>query len=380
MRKQQLSIWIAVGMISLIARPAFLEAQYVVPEPRTSYYFYYGPGTALSAQVHAQADLVRAAGEASVNYARARERHARAYRQEIANSVAKVRAHWERRRIGEEERAKRAFDYLKSKRKANRKRWERLRDHPDLQLQAIANGKALNFLLDRLSVTMFGSQFTLADLEGHKELTEEYPLNQATLRGLRLQRTYGGGELRVFRATDGKALQVIWWPYVLREDKFEQERERFEHARKRAVEVAAEEGELPKEIVEELYVALQELQEALYKQAEENSTSNELGTRIETWQRYKVAERFLKRLAGRIERLRTTADPSAFDGSRRFEGKDLPDLLSFMAHNGLRFAPATPGDEPAYHRVFGMMRKLYKGVADEDPGLRKERESSPFHD
>jgi hypothetical protein len=115
---------------------------------------YASPATALSAQIRAEAVYLRAWGETQVNLAEARRIRAQAVRQEIANSVQRVHAYWERRAIGEAEHFKRAYHHLDSRRLINSKTWERLRDHPDLNGPAVDNGNALNFLLHRLSGTL----------------------------------------------------------------------------------------------------------------------------------------------------------------------------------------------------------------------------------
>src|SRR5437764_1381230 len=71
--------------------------------PRTNWGYYASPVDPIAARIRAEASLVRAYGEATVNMAQAREVRAQAIRQEIANSVEYAKAYWERREFYEAE-------------------------------------------------------------------------------------------------------------------------------------------------------------------------------------------------------------------------------------------------------------------------------------
>jgi hypothetical protein len=67
---------------------------------------------------------------------------------------------------------------------------------------------------------------------------------------------------------------------------------------------------------------------------------------------YIQARRFLGGLEGAFKALR---DPNAGNQvNQRWapQGRSVAELVDFMGKNGLRFAAATPGDEPAYRHLY----------------------------
>jgi hypothetical protein len=102
---------------------------------------------------------------------------------------------------------------------------------------------------------------------------------------------------------------------------------------------------------------------------------------MKSYREYRTAESFLRSLDGQIGRLQTTGAADALVGRLGFspekDGRDLMALLTYMARNGVEFAPAVPGHEPSYHRIFAMMRDLYATVADDDPAIRPGQTSKP---
>ncbi len=67
---------------------------------------------------------------------------------------------------------------------------------------------------------------------------------------------------------------------------------------------------------------------------------------------YVQARRFLGGLEGAVKALR---DPNAGNQVNQKwapQGRNVAELVDFMGKNGLRFAPATPGDEPAYRHLY----------------------------
>ena len=344
--------------------PCAAEAQVVVVRGSGYAWGHFSPYDAISSRVYAQAELIRAGGAADVDYATARAIRAVAVRQEIANSVERVRAYWDRKAIGEAERMKRAYHHLESKRKRNSQTWDRLKNHPDLNGPGIVNGTALNFLLHRLSGTVLAYEFANKDAKSASQLVSQLQLTSKTLHGLNLRQAVPGGERLVFRADEGIGLRVDWWPPSLRDPALVSQRSGFEKSRQ-ALVTDAKDGTISDEAIAALDVALLDLREAF----ERRSTRDErFRDGMKSWQMHKQADVFIKSLAGEIGRVRNTADASAFDGSLRFDGRDLISLLKYMSRNGLDFAPASPGEEDAYYATFAMMRDLFVTVT-EDEGL-----------
>jgi hypothetical protein len=321
---------------------------------------YYGsPATAISARIHAEADLVRAYGEASLDHAYARDVRAQAVRKEIANSVEYVKAYWERRSIYEAEKMKRYVAPLQRKEIQDSKTWALLKDHPELNGPSIVEGRALNFLLARLSGGVLAYQFSMSKTALDARTLDQLHLSAQTLHSLRLRQELAGGQQLVFRADEGVPVSVEWWPYLLRDDGFAMERKAFDRARKNAMTEASS-GTVSNSADRELLAAFNELDRkftARYPREKRVKTA-------ELHQHYLMARRFLQSLSGEILRVQTAGTLSSAD-NLRFSGDNLVSLLTHMSRHGLDFAPARPGDEAAYHSVFRMLRDIYITVADD---------------
>ncbi|MBW3541271.1 MAG: hypothetical protein KY476_13470 [Planctomycetes bacterium] len=332
---------------------------------------------AVTARIHAQADLIRAVGTAAKNVAEAREIRARAYRAEIANEVYRVEAYWKRKSIAEAELMARQFDRAKHERRSNFKAWERLKNFPELNGPGIENGSALNFLLHRLSATFLAVKFdNPGDDKNRQAIADQLRLSPEMLHNLRLRQHRTGGQHHIFRADEGIALAVDWWPYALREDEFAAHRRRFHRARER-VSAEAAAGDISNEAIREFDQALADMKEAFDRSySRRNRHSDRHGSRMNTWQHYRTASLFLSSLSGEILRLQTTGSTQAFDGSLKFTGHDLVELITYMSRNGLDFAPAQPGEEHSYHDAFAMLRDVYTTVADDDEGAAPPEDGS----
>lgn len=326
---------------------------------------------ALASRVYAQAEFVRASGSAAVDFATAREIRAKAISKEIENSVARVRAYWDRRAIGEAERLKRAHNHLRGLRKRNSKTWERFKYHPELSNAGIVKGTALNFLLHRLSGTVLAYEFSLAGPMDRLANLKELEVTPKTLHNLRMRQRLPGGERLIVRAGTGEALDIDWWPLALRDPQFDKQRTAFQEARRVVVDESHVGAVSPKRI-QELDVALLDLHgafEEFYNQKRRKLTN------FRSWSEHTTADSFLKSLIGEVGRLKATGSVEAFDGSMKFPGNDLFSLLRFMSRHGLDFAPATPGGESAYHEVFKMMRDLYVTASEDDQSIRVDEKA-----
>jgi hypothetical protein len=157
------------------------------------------------------------------------------------------------------------------------------------------------------------------------------PLQQDTLEHINLTTgvtNAGAGILR--------NLERFAWPAVLRTAAFKNPRDSIEKFAQQAVQQAAS-GPVDAETVKGLTdgVAAMEL---------------ELKNRVAdlTPTEYVQGMRYLRELKGSF---RTLDDPNAaayLKGKFRAQGNNVAELVAFMSANGLRFAPAVSGDEPAY--------------------------------
>jgi hypothetical protein len=341
---------------------------------RRGYGNYYGAVDALASRVFAQAEFLRASGEASVNYATAREIRARAVRLEIENSVARVEAYWERKAIGEAERYKRRTNLLDSKRRQNSKTWDRLKNHPDVNGPAIANGRALNFLLHRLSASILAYEYS-RDYSGDGDrVAQQLALPPNIMAGLQLRQHLSNGKSLIFTSDDPAPLKVDWWPHSLRGDDFEAYRADFAKQRQQVVKEARQ-GKVSNKSLRAINESFMRLSDEFRKQ---NNWQRRHSNGLRSWEQFKQSDSFLKSMWGEIGRLQSVGDISFLDGDLKFDagrdGGNLVALLRFMSRNGLDFAPSKPGGENSYHFIFAMMRDLYANVADEDESLKPQTE------
>lgn len=371
---------IVASLFSLAVDAAMAQNRrnYVARGRGPAYYSgWYSPVDALAARVHAQAHLVRASGAAAVDYAAAREIRADAIRKEIRNSVERVSAYWERRNIGEAERARRHVDMDTLRRRRNGATWQHLKNHPDLNGPAITSGRAMNFLMYRLSSTVLMRDVSKPQSSLDQSTLSHFQLSPEVLRNLRLRQNAGNGEGLVFRATEGIPLDVNWWPFVLRGKEFDTTRRAFTEARQAVVADAAD-GNLSRESMQKLELALLDLSTE-YRQ--HYTRKRRLQDGIRSFQQARAGEVFLESLDFEIARLQTTGAANSFDQSLRFDpkrdGSDLLALVQFMARGGLEFAPVQPGEEPAYFTTFQLMRDLYLTVAEDDEGANVPNKEQP---
>ncbi len=337
------------------------------------YYGYHSPYSILSSRIYSQASLLHESGHAAVNFAIARDIRAQAYRKEIANSLERVKVYWKKIEIFEKERFKRAISREDNKRLGNSKTWRRLKNHPDLTGHSIKNGKALNFLLTRLSGSVLAYEFSKNSSSPGDPAQQALMLDKETLHSLTLRQRLSGGDQSLFRADDGQPLDIGWWPHSLRGDKFKVSRDIFAAERKVVIK-EAKEGTISNKALNDLMEAFLNLSEQFHTYY--NKERRHKGG-VSTWSKYKRSDLFLKSLWGEIGLLETTGDISTLDAGLSLplgkEGGSLLVLLRYMSRNGLDFAPAKPNDVQAYHRVFIMMRDLYINVADDDEALQPQR-------
>jgi hypothetical protein len=85
---------------------------------------------------------------------------------------------------------------------------------------------------------------------------------------------------------------------------------------------------------------------------------------------YIEARRYLNQVADAVAAL---SDPKVgyyFNPNWAGKARNVADLVGYMARSGLRFAAATPGDEPAY-------TALYRALADFDAAMPQAAKSPP---
>jgi hypothetical protein len=84
---------------------------------------------------------------------------------------------------------------------------------------------------------------------------------------------------------------------------------------------------------------------------------------------YLTGKRFLEKLEGSVNQLQQPGVSKFLSGSYAARGRTIPELVMNMSNQGLRFAPANPGSEPAYHALYNAMVS-YSAGAESASGFR----------
>jgi hypothetical protein len=340
--------------------------------PRRISWSVYDPYYSMTSRVYAQADLIRAQWKAAASFAAAQQRNAQARSRAIANWEQAIRTEWEIRLLKEKKKLElnharqiAKLKYLNDQKWESSRTWEKYKNHPELSSYNIRSGKALNFLLSRLAASALDYEFDENDSRYGSAALNEVTLDDELLSHVTL--TQGGYEFPANREVRDKIDQ---WPYLLRWDDFRSERSAFDEARQQVVQESESNGDVSVK-------SIQKLQDAQMQLAKKFYFSSKVWDWVRQHRRYTQREdamRFLAQLDREIKRLQETGDIRPFQGRSGYDpaadGKHLIALLTFMNRNGIEFAPAKPGSEFAYQRLFVMMRAVYLTVADEDESIK----------
>ena len=314
--------------------------------------------TPMGDYITAEARYVRAQGLFLESAAIARKVNAEAVAIEIDNSVAYVKAYWERKRIWEEEWRKRHPTMLQREKTIQDMLQRQIRDIPEYVLKSDPTSQ-LNWLLRKMSGAAVAAQYLTA---------EELPdarLN-ATLTETDISQIWvtdgGRGSEFVFRLAEPRILETRW-PPALRPPEFKPVREEFETARDAMLKESEQnKGPVSYEGGKRLMKATDQLLTTL-----NDAYPSERRAVPADFLDYNDAKRFLQSLALGVIRTIKTDDRSLFQEDRRFHGKTLLELLQYMSQNGLLFKKNPAGGEGVYSKLFLEMRSLYLVLAPDKP-------------
>jgi hypothetical protein len=192
------------------------------------------------------------------------------------------------------------------------------RSQNDPPASEIWSGQALNTLLA-----------DLAKRPPDEASAQAAPLDEDMLRHINL--TPGKGSVGLIR-NEGR----LPWPLALRSDSHQRERELLNSLMPVAIHQAVN-GRVDPGTLKEIAASVRRLQEGLTADIRELSTAQ-----------YIEARRFLSDLE---EAQKALARPDAGDYfTRKYaaQGRTIAELVKYMTSQGLTFAPAVPGDSPAY--------------------------------
>jgi hypothetical protein len=91
---------------------------------------------------------------------------------------------------------------------------------------------------------------------------------------------------------------------------------------------------------------------------------------------YLTGKRFLEKLEGSVNQLQQPGASKFLSGTFAARGRTVPELVQNMSNQGLRFAPANPGGEPAYFALYNAMVS-YSAGAENASGFRVQSAPPP---
>ncbi|WP_166825106.1 hypothetical protein [Thalassoroseus pseudoceratinae] len=364
-RSRRLAPWLFLGVVALTSGPTAVHAQFIY----SGRYVGGGAGDSVTSYYNSQVAL----SHARLNNAWAYHTQQFAIKQRIRNVVSAKNASWEMKTIDEAEKLKRKVSQMQQLRLIKSRKLERYLENPDASEGSILNGDALNLMLDRLAVTVFTYKFdengSPSDMQFQNWDQEDIKLSDDILDRLQIVQNLGGGRKTVFRPTDGAAMKVDVWPILLQSAGFDDLRAKFMATRQKAItEAKTGNGQgVTRKTRTELEESLAEMEQELEERYDNKNFRIYQG--IDNNLDYLHSEAFLKELKGQLRRINQLGQRSneMFNGSFAFAGeRTLPEFVRYMADSGLKFAPATPGDEPAYNKMYRIMRDFYVTVQDQD--------------
>jgi hypothetical protein len=203
-------------------------------------------------------------------------------------------------------------------------------------LTEVWSGKSLNVLLRNAIARQ---------LQGGRG--PNVPVNEDVLKSI--NPTAGNTRGNVGLLKDGGNLQ---WPQALQGEAFKEAREDINRRMKQAVQTVTAGNKSPDEsTLADMQADLKRLTETV--DASVNVLSPDL---------YIEAKRYLTQVGNAVTALRDRNVSNYLSGNWLPRGKTAAELVKYMGDRGLWFAPAAPGDEPAY-------LALYHALAAFDAGM-----------
>lgn len=316
--------------------------------------------------VFGQAELIRAQGEAAVDYQTARAIAAEAYDKELDNALKTVDIYFKRRELRD---AKVLKDHLDEADKQKARALRRLVDHPDLTGEGITNGNALNTMKEALRSSVLSFAYLNDDYE-IADLMSRLQLSQDDLANINLKLTNVRGETGTFRADTGQLSTFQWWPQLLRDERFKSEREEIEANLTAIRQAASQQTEIRNELTAKLENSILALANKFFAEVDGQEMARK---GVQDYYVYRESEAHLQSLSHAARRLKQVgkADGALIMNSYNpaVDGKNLTALLSYMVRNGVEFAPPEPGNESTYNKLFEMAKSLYVATSGGDGTL-----------
>jgi hypothetical protein len=170
------------------------------------------------------------------------------------------------------------------------------------------------------------------------------PLDQDMLRRINVT-SGGGGNIGLFR--DGGKLN---WPFALRDTPWDDDRKKMQELVDRALKQVLSD-ELTPQTVRDLRDTLARMERTVAN----NGATIPMGQLIE-------AQRYLDELRSAVRALQTNNAGNYLTGKWTAQGNTVGELVNYLTQQGLLFAPAVRGDEPAYRYLHEALVAYNRGL------------------
>jgi hypothetical protein len=319
------SKWLGIGAAAALLVTALAgaqaHAQYYYPSPYAyrPYYYpnpYYVEINPLGDTLRGAATAIDAQGQFNISNQQAKL---------LNEQVRQARIETRRREIEErmwERSLQEPLSVLQE-----RARREQVRQAQTAPVAEVVSGQALNDLLKDIQI-----------LQGQGVKGPAVPLDEAVVRQVHVIGAASAGSPGLLKAAE------LPWPLLLTQEQFRGDRERIEALLNRATQQAVA-GRADPRTVEELQLALADL-EAKLKALNRATRDEDLRPA-----QHVQANRFVAELRGAARLLQEPEAGGYVTGRYTAQGKSVAELVDSMTRQGLRFAPASGGNDASYLAV-----------------------------
>ena len=348
---------VVTSFVLAISSASILQAHDVV----------WAPSVVVVKSVTAQGDILRAHGEAYRNiqlgnlfWAKAVTEFERAIDKRLDNWAKHQKTVFDRRLARESYLIQ--LDGMRDRKSENiiqgrRERETRVDDEMDAsQLHnhaAILSANALNRLLN---------QIIMQNSASVRKPLPSLSLDHELFGKINVQLS-GSEEKFTFAVNQTSAMNLDWWPHLLRREEFDKHRDAIRKTLQDVVAASKPGVQIQPKLIDQLDHAVRSIKQSYESRVGKHykSLSSELQAEVNR------GRNFLVRLDSDIARIRCVGHANSLGSCDAFElgrdGIDIQTLAAWMLRNGLVFARATPGNERYYYRLHQKLRLLRDSVS-----------------
>jgi hypothetical protein len=271
--------------------------------------------------LHGSADAIRGQGQFEKDF-----QDARLKAQEVEHSKLKTR-----RKIYDEWLYERANTPTVVDIQEKTQKLENRRALLGMPLSEVLSGYALNTLLDDLKK------------RGNWGGKDPYgPIDPELLRQINVTSQSNGGNVGALKPVKEGA--PLAWPLVLRAAAYQDELRRINQRAAEAVKLVQNAGQVDPGTLNDMKDDVRRLRSKVGAHIDDLTPAQSI-----------EANRFLNQLDDAVRGLAQPDVAAYFTDKFAAKGKTVPELVQYMAQKGLKFAPATGGDEAAYSALYNYL-------------------------